>query len=371
MIKTPEFYEFLVENNLDTFYGVPDSLLKDICAYITSKTSPEKHIITANEGNAVALATGRYMATGRPAVVYMQNSGLGNTVNPLISLADEDVYKIPMLLMIGWRGEPNVHDEPQHVKQGKITLSMLDTMGIKYLILSDNYQVELTQAINYMQKESKSFAIIIKKNTFSKVSLDDENNPFTITREAALETLLNRIDKNSLIVSTTGKTSREVFELREKSSDTHERDFLTVGSMGHTASIALGISLSSGKKVYCIDGDGSLLMHLGGLGIAAKNAKDNFKYIVINNGSHESVGGQPTIGFDLDLNSILTGLGFSKVFEVSTIDEIKDAFDEFDKLSKAVLIINVKQGSRDDLGRPTSTPQQNKEAFMKFIQEKE
>ena len=222
-----------------------------------------------------------------------------------------------------------------------------------------------------MQKESKSFAIIVKKNTFSKVSLDDENNPFTITREAALETLLNRIDKNSLIVSTTGKTSREVFELREKSSDTHERDFLTVGSMGHTASIALGISLSSDKKVYCIDGDGSLLMHLGGLGIAAKNAKDNFKYIVINNGSHESVGGQPTIGFDLDLNSILTGLGFSKVFEVSTIDQIKHAFDEFDKLSKSVLIINVKQGSRDDLGRPTTTPQQNKEAFMKFIQEKE
>lgn len=371
MINTPEFYEFLVKNNLDTFYGVPDSLLKDICAYITSKTSPDKHIITANEGNAVALAAGRYMATGRPSVVYMQNSGLGNTVNPLISLADEDVYKVPMLLMIGWRGEPNVHDEPQHVKQGKITLSMLDTMGIKYLILSDNYQDELAHAINYMKKESKSFALIIKKNTFSKVSLEDENNPYTITREIALDTLLNRIDKNSLVVSTTGKTSREVFELREKNFDTHERDFLTVGSMGHTASIALGISLSSDKKVYCIDGDGSLLMHLGGLGIAAKNARDNFKYIVINNGSHESVGGQPTIGFDLDLNSILTGLGFSKVFEVSTIEAIKNAFDEFDKLSKAVLIINVKQGSRDDLGRPTTTPQQNKEAFMKFIQEKE
>lgn len=371
MIKTPEFYDFLIKNNLDTFYGVPDSLLKELCAYITSKTSPDKHIITANEGNAVALAAGKYMATGIPAVVYMQNSGLGNTVNPLISLADEDVYRIPMLLMIGWRGEPNVHDEPQHVKQGKITLSMLETMGIKYLILSDNYQDELIQAINYMKKESKSFAIIIKKNTFSKISFSKENNPFTITRESALETLLNCIDKNSLIVSTTGKTSREVFELREKSSDTHERDFLTVGSMGHTASIALGISLSCGQKVYCIDGDGSLLMHLGGLGIAAKNAKDNFKYIVINNGAHESVGGQPTIGFDLNLNSILTGLGFSKVFEVSTIEEIKHVFDEFDKQSKTVLIVNVKQGSRDDLGRPTTTPQQNKEVFMKFIQDKD
>ena len=371
MIKTPEFYEYLVKNKLDTFYGVPDSLLKDICAYITSKTSPEKHIITANEGNAVALAAGKFMATGIPAVVYLQNSGLGNTVNPLISLADEDVYNIPMLLMIGWRGEPGVHDEPQHVKQGKITLSMLDTMGIKYLILTDNYQEEIKTALDYMKSESKSFAIIIKKNTFSKFSLDEENNPYTLTRELALELLLSKIDRKSLIVSTTGKTSREVFELREKNSDTHERDFLTVGSMGHTSSIALGLALSTPKKVYCIDGDGSLLMHLGGLGITAKNAKDNFKYIVINNGSHESVGGQPTIGFDLDLISILTGLGFSKVFEVSTVNEIENIFNEFDNLSKSVLIINVKQGSREDLGRPTTTPQQNKEAFMKFIQEKE
>lgn len=370
MIKTPEFYEFLIENKLDTFYGVPDSLLKDICAYITSKASSEKHIITANEGNAVGLAAGKFMATGLPAVVYLQNSGLGNTINPLISLADESVYKIPMLLMIGWRGEPNVHDEPQHIKQGKTTLSMLDTMGIKYLILTENYQEEILRAINYMRDESKAFAIIIKKNTFSKFTLNDIKNPFSMTRESALEILMKKIDKNSLLVSTTGKTSREVFELREKNSDTHERDFLTVGSMGHSASIALGLSLSTKRNVYCIDGDGSLLMHLGGLGISAKNAKDNFKYIVINNGSHESVGGQPTIGFDINLKKILTGLGFSNVFEVSTASELNDKFKEFNVLLKAALVINVKQGSRDNLGRPTYTPQQNKIAFMNFIKEK-
>jgi phosphonopyruvate decarboxylase len=367
MIDTPEFYDYLIKNNLDTFFGVPDSLLKDICAYITSKTSPDKHIITANEGNAIALASGTFMATGRPAVVYMQNSGLGNAINPLISLSDEEVYKIPMLLLIGWRGEPNVHDEPQHLKQGKITLSLLDTMGIKYLILTDNFKQEIDQAVQYMNKESKSFAIIVKKNMFSKFNLNDINNPFSITREDALESILSRIDKDSILVSTTGKTSREVFELRKKKQDSNERDFLTVGSMGHTASIALGISLSTKKNVYCIDGDGSMLMHLGGLGIVAKNAQNNFKYIVINNGSHESVGGQPTIAFDLNLNSILTGLGFNKVFEVSTIQEINSSFEEFDSLSKSVLVINVKQGSRENLGRPTSTPQENKEAFMKFI----
>lgn len=370
MISTPQFYDFLLENGLDTFFGVPDSLLKDICAYITSKTSPEKHIITANEGNAVALAAGKYMATGTPAVVYLQNSGLGNTVNPLISLADEDVYRIPMLLMIGWRGEPGVHDEPQHIKQGKITLSMLDTLGIKYLILTDNYQKDIAFALDYMKKESKSFALIIKKGTFTKFELNTDTNPYTLTRESALDVLSSKIDKHSLIVTTTGKTSRELFELRELYHDTHERDFLTVGSMGHTASIALGISLSTNKKVYCIDGDGSLLMHLGGLGIAAKNAKENFKYILINNGSHESVGGQPTIAFELNLTSILTGLGFSKVYEVSTLDDINVVFEDFDTTPKSVLIINVKQGSRENLGRPTSTPQQNKELFMTFIQKK-
>lgn len=371
MIKTPEFYDYLIKNGLDTFFGVPDSLLKDICAYITSVTVPSKHIITANEGNAIGLAAGSYMATGKPAIVYLQNSGLGNTVNPLISLADEDVYKIPMLLMIGWRGEPGVHDEPQHVKQGKITISMLETLGIKYLILTDNYQEEIDYALDYMITESKSFALIIKKGLFSKFSLIDKSNPYVITRESALKVLLDKIDKKSLIVSTTGKTSREVFEIRACEKDTHERDFLTVGSMGHTSSIALGISLSTLKNVYCIDGDGSLIMHLGGLGIVANNAKENFKYIIINNGSHESVGGQPTIGFDINVNQILTGLGFSKVFEASTIDEINQKFDEFNSLSKSVLVINVKQGSRDDLGRPTSTPQENKEAFMKFIQYKE
>lgn len=371
MINTSEFYDYLIRKKLDTFYGVPDSLLKDICAYITSKTTPEKHIITANEGNAIALAAGKFLATGVPAVVYLQNSGLGNIVNPLISLADEHVYKIPILLMIGWRGEPGVHDEPQHVKQGKITLSLLDTLDIEYLVLTDNYQEEINKAVEYMKNESRSFALVVKKNTFSKYSLKGESNPHTISRESALEAIMSKIDKDSVIVSTTGKTSREVFEIRENNKETHERDFLTVGSMGHTASIALGVSLASNKKVFCIDGDGSLLMHLGSLGIAAKNARNNFKYIVINNGSHESVGGQPTICFELNLNQIFTGLGFQHIYEVSTIKEIEDNFPNFVENALSVLIINVKQGSRDDLGRPTSTPQENKDALMHFIQDKE
>ncbi len=370
MIPTKSFYNYLINNKIDTFFGVPDSLLKEICAYITINTPKEKHIITANEGNAIALAAGKYIATGNPAMVYMQNSGLGNAVNPLISLADEAVYKIPMLLMIGWRGEPGKKDEPQHVKQGSITRELLDTMGIKYIILSDNYEENISEAVDYMNKESKPVALLVKKGMFSSIELEKETNDFDLTREDALESIITKLDHNDIIVSTTGKTSREVFEIREKHNQSHENDFLTVGSMGHTSSIAMGISLYTDKNVYCIDGDGSMLMHLGSLGVAAKNVKENFKYILINNGSHESVGGQPTIGFELDISSILGGLGFDKVIQVDSVNQINDNFCQLQDNKLTALVINTKQGSRSDLGRPTKTPQENKEALMKFINRK-
>jgi phosphonopyruvate decarboxylase len=371
MIHTPDFYEYLLKKKLDTFYGVPDSLLKNLCAYITSKTRPKNHIITANEGNAIALAAGKYLATGSPAVVYLQNSGLGNTVNPLLSLADEDVYKIPMLLIIGWRGEPGKKDEPQHIKQGKTTISMLNLMNIDHCILSDNFKEDLDRACEHMRTNLKSFALVVRKNTFSDFVFNEDINHFSLKREEALKTIIDSINKEDIIVSTTGKTSREIFELREKKLDEHDKDFLTVGSMGHASSIALGLSLNSNKKVYCIDGDGSLLMHLGGLGVAAINSKKNFKYIVINNGSHESVGGQPTIGFLIDLQKIFIGLGFKKVFEVSSTEEIRNIFDKFSLMEKSVLVINVGQGSRINLGRPSISPQENKKLLMNFLRTKD
>lgn len=367
MIDTKSFYDYLIEKGIDTFFGVPDSLLKDICAYITQNTTPEKHIITANEGNAVALAAGHYLATGKPAMVYLQNSGLGNIVNPLISLADEDVYNIPILFMVGWRGQPGVKDEPQHVKQGKITISTLETLDVKVIVLEDDYQKAINEALDYMKKTKKSVAIVVKKGAFSKVKLQLPPNLFTLSREEALSAIMDQIDKKSVIVSTTGKTSREVFEVRERNGDTHERDFLTVGSMGHASSIALGIALANKKKVYCIDGDGAMLMHLGGLGVAASNAPKNFKYIVINNGAHESVGGQPTIALDLNFKKILEGLGYSKVYEARTLEEIEKEFPKFNRKHKAALVLYVNQGSREDLGRPTRTPIENKEDLMKFL----
>lgn len=368
MVNTERFYDYLIELGITKFYGVPDSLLKDICACITTKSKKEDHIITANEGNAVAIAAGQYLATGKPALVYMQNSGLGNTVNPLLSLADEAVYKIPMLLMIGWRGEPGVHDEPQHVKQGILTLPLLETMAIKYLVLSDDFEADLTTLVKWMKEESKPVALVVRKDTFSKYKLGAKiENPYTLKREEALEVILNKISQEALIVSTTGKTSREIFELRNKLGHGHQNDFLTVGSMGHTSSIALGLSLNTDRNVYCIDGDGSMIMHLGGMGIAIHNAKDNFKYILINNGSHESVGGQPTIGFDIDVTATLIGLGFNNVFNARTKEEIEEGLALLNKEEKVALVIYTAQGSRDDLGRPTTSPEQNKIDLMRFI----
>ncbi|MBR3737576.1 MAG: phosphonopyruvate decarboxylase [Eubacterium sp.] len=364
MVNTKEFYDYLMANDVDFFTGVPDSLLANFCACVKENSPSKNNIIAANEGNAVAIASGYHIASGKYGVVYMQNSGQGNTVNPILSLADEDVYKIPMLLIIGWRGEPGKKDEPQHVKQGKVTLSLLECMGIDYQILGDNYKEQLETALNYMKENSKPYALVVQKGTFSDYKITKEAPRYKIKREEALEAAMNVIGEDDFIVSTTGKTSREIFEIRERRNQGHSHDFLTVGSMGHTASIALGMSIGSDKDIYCIDGDGSFIMHMGGMGIAAKNAGKNFKYILINNGAHESVGGQPTIGFDLDVEAILRASGFKSVYTAQTCDEVEAGVAKLREQEGAALIIYTNQGSREDLGRPTIAPEQNKINMM-------
>ena len=367
MIDTKEFYDYLNKKELDFFVGVPDSLLKNLCSCISANSSAQNNIIAANEGNAIGIASGYHVSTGKFGVVYMQNSGLGNTVNPLLSLADEDVYRIPMLLIIGWRGQPGIKDEPQHIKQGKVTLSLLDAMGIEYLILDDDYKRQIDACHQYMAQKSKPIALIVKKGSFTDYKIKKSNPIYNIMREEALENIISCIEEQSFIVSTTGKTSREIFEIREKKGQGHSRDFLTVGSMGHTASIALGMSLGTDKNVYCIDGDGSFLMHMGGIGVAAKTAKGNFKYILINNGAHESVGGQPTIGFDLDIENILKAMGFKNVYSATTKEQVIKGIESLKNDGPGALIVYVNQGSRDDLGRPTVSPEQNKKDMMKLF----
>ena len=372
MIRPEFFIEALREKGIDCFAGVPDSLLKSICAYITDHFDAQHNIISANEGAAVGLAAGHYLATGHPACVYMQNSGEGNIINPLASLTDPEVYNIPVLLLIGWRGRPGVHDEPQHVKQGKVTTGLLNTMGINFDVLSkeeDKAEKQIAQAIASL-KNKEVYALVIEKDTFEDYKLQNvEKNDLTMSREAAIQNVVAALGEKDCIVSTTGMISRELFEYRAAMKQGHERDFLTVGSMGHASQIALGIALAQPeRKVWCFDGDGAAIMHMGSMAIVANKAPKNYVHVVFNNGAHDSVGGQPTVGLKIDLPAIAKAVGYKATYTVENIEKLSVVLTEVKNLDGPVLVeIKVKKGNRKDLGRPTTTPIQNKEALMAFL----
>lgn len=371
MIAPGDFYGVLKKNQIDFFTGVPDSLLKDFCAYVTDNTPREKNIITANEGNAIGLASGHYLASGKYGLVYMQNSGLGNTINPLTSLADKDVYSIPMLLVIGWRGESGVKDEPQHVKMGKITLKILETLEIPYKILDDSYEEIVKEAVEHMKNNKAPYAIVVKKGIFEEYKLQNKiKTDYELNREEAIKTIAPLLDDEDIIVSTTGKTSRELFELRDELRQGHKKDFLTVGSMGHSSSIALSIALEKpNRNVYCFDGDGALIMHMGALSTIGDLKPKNFKHIVFNNFSHDSVGGQPTAAFNINIPLIARSNGYVKVFSSENKDQIIYSIKKMKEIEGPVLLeVKVNKGARKDLGRPTTTPIENKESFMEFLQ---
>ncbi|PKP08786.1 MAG: phosphonopyruvate decarboxylase [Bacteroidetes bacterium HGW-Bacteroidetes-4] len=373
MIRPENFYKWLIGNQVDFFCGVPDSLLKDICAYITDNAPANKHVITANEGNAIALAAGYQMATGNIPLVYMQNSGIGNAVNPLLSLTDKQVYCIPILLMIGWRGEPGINDEPQHVTQGEVMLDLLKAMHIPFLILSEDENeasLQVNNALSEIKSTNHPFAFVVRKGVFNAYKIKNiQKIPYELSREDAIKHVVNKLDGSEVIVSTTGKTSRELFECREELNHPHFSDFLTVGCMGHANQIALGIALTKpDKKVICIDGDGALIMHMGSLAINGKMAPNNYIHIVINNGAHESVGGQPTVGFDLDITALALACNYKTALSVSTSNELDNALDSIHAESCPTLIeVKVRMGSRDNLGRPTIKPIDNKKDFMKNL----
>ena len=372
MIRPEFFIEALRGKGIDCFAGVPDSLLKNICAYITDHFDAAHNIIAANEGAAVGLAAGHYLATGQPACVYMQNSGEGNIINPLASLTDPEVYNIPVLLLIGWRGRPGVHDEPQHVKQGKVTTGLLNVMGVNYEVLAkeeDKAAKQIDKAAQALANK-EVFALVIEKDTFEDYKLQNvEVNDLTMSREEAIQTVAAALDEKDCIVSTTGMISRELFEYRAAQGQGHERDFLTVGSMGHASQIALGIAMAKpDRKVWCFDGDGAAIMHMGSMAIVANKAPKNYVHVVFNNGAHDSVGGQPTVGLKIDLPAVAKAVGYKATYTVDTKASLPVILSEAKNLNGPVLIeIKVKKGNRKDLGRPTTTPIQNKEALMDFL----
>ena len=357
------------------FYtGVPDSQLKALCDYLmnTYGIDQQHHIIAANEGNCVGLAAGYHLATGKIPVVYMQNSGEGNIINPLASLLNDKVYAIPMIFIIGWRGEPGIHDEPQHIYQGEITVKLMEDMDVQSFIIGkdtadDEVSAKMAEFRELLSK-GKQVAFIIRKGALEYAEKVVYKNKNVMTREDIIRHIV-KVSGEDPIISTTGKASRELFEIREANGQSHKYDFLTVGSMGHSSSIALGVALNKpDKKIWCIDGDGALLMHMGSMAVIGANAPKNLVHIVINNGAHETVGGMPTVASTLDVVAAAKACGYPNAVSVDSfecLDKELAAAKSRDELS--LIEVKCSIGARADLGRPTTTAIENKENFMKFI----
>lgn len=373
MISPKFFIDTLGSYGIDFFAGVPDSLLKNICAYIADNKDARHNVIAANEGAAIGLAAGYHLATGNIGVVYMQNSGEGNIINPLASLTDKEVYNIPVLLLIGWRGRPGVHDEPQHVKQGKVTTGILNTMGVNFDVLckeEDKAAKQIAKAVKTMKETGEVYALVIEKDTFEDYKLQSvEKNDLTMSREEAIQTVAAALGEKDVIVSTTGMISRELFEYRAQKDEGHERDFLTVGSMGHASQIALGIAMEKDdRKVWCFDGDGATIMHMGSMAIVASKSPANYVHVVFNNGAHDSVGGQPTVGLKIDLPAIAKAVGYRDALTADSKESLAAVLEKLKGMEGPVLLeVKVKKGNRKDLGRPTTTPIENKNALMEFL----
>ncbi len=357
----------------DFYTGVPDSQLRALCdCLMQNKGIGAGHVIAANEGNAVALAAGEYLATGKIPVVYMQNSGIGNAVNPILSLTNEKVYGIPCIFVVGWRGEPGVHDEPQHIRQGELTLRLLEDLGLKvYVLDTDTSESDISHELAESEEwfaQGKSLAFVVKKGALHNEAKVSYQNSYVLLREEVIECITEAAGQD-VIVATTGKAGRELYEVRERRGQSHKYDFLTVGSMGHCSSIALGIAMNKpDKKVWCIDGDGAVLMHLGAMAVIGNRKPSNLIHIVINNEAHESVGGMPTVTNTMNIPQIAMGCGYESAASVQMMADLKEKLKQV-KGADALSLIEVKcaVGARADLGRPKTTPKENRDSFMEYL----
>ncbi|WP_030155847.1 phosphonopyruvate decarboxylase [Glycomyces sp. NRRL B-16210] len=369
MIEPGRFIDQLTELGVEFYTGVPDSLLKQLGSHIMATLPRERHVIAANEGAAVGLAIGHYMRTAKPAVVYLQNSGFGNLVNPVLSLADPDVYGIPMLVVVGWRGQPGVKDEPQHVKQGRVQEALLDAAGLPWAVLPkdpDAADKAVAEALATATEQSSPFFLLVEKGTFADGEKVASPKPALASREEALIAAAEAVGSEAAIVSTTGMLSRELFEYRERVGGDGDRDFLTVGGMGHASSIALGVAMAEpDREVWCFDGDGALLMHLGSLAVIADHAPSTYFHIVFNNGVHDSVGGQPTSVGVVDVAAAAKALGYRYAASTEDLSSLPEQIAALRAAGgPALLELKVKPGNRKDIGRPTRTPAEAKAAFM-------
>lgn len=362
----------LKKNRIDFFTGVPDSFLNGFCNYLTNNISSKNHVIAANEGNSIAIAAGYHMGSNQIPLVYMQNSGLGNALNPLVSLTHHNVYEIPMILLIGWRGQPDTNDWAQHKIQGEITNTLLDDVDIPYRIMdSDNSLECITWAAAKAHKINAPVAIIVKKNVLTEKKLETYQKKYSMNRERAIECVIKNAEDNSIFVATTGRATRELFFVREKLKQKHNHDFLNVGSMGHASSIALGLAKSNPNKlIYCFDGDASAIMHMGSLAINGTSGTNNIIHILLNNGLHESVGGQPSVGYKIDFNKIAKACGYETYHKkITSQDELNHALRNRANTNKNLFLnVYVSPGINSKFSSLNINHIKSKEKFMEYIQ---
>ncbi len=370
-MKVDKFVEII---GADFYTGVPDSQLKALCNYLmdTYGIDQKHHMIAANEGNCTALAAGYHLATGKVPVVYMQNSGEGNIINPVASLLNDKVYAIPMIFVVGWRGEPGIHDEPQHIYQGEVTIKLLEDMDVATFIIGKETSDEEVKAAMDKFREilanGKQVAFVIRKGALTDAPKVEYKNDNTMVREEIIRHIVSGSGEDP-IVSTTGKASRELFEIREANGQSHKYDFLTVGSMGHSSSIALGVAINQpDRKIWCIDGDGALLMHMGSMALLGANKPKNMVHIVINNSAHETVGGMPTVAGQIDIVGVAKACGYPQAVSVDSFEQLDEALEKAKNRNELSLIeVKCSIGAREDLGRPTTTAIENKMSFIRYI----
>ena len=360
----------------DFYTGVPDSQLKALCNYLmdTYGIDPKHHVIAANEGNCTALAAGYHLATGKVPVVYMQNSGEGNIINPVASLLNDKVYAIPVIFVVGWRGEPGIHDEPQHIYQGEVTLKLLEDMDIASFVIGKETTEEEMEAkmeeFRAILATGKDVAFVIRKGALTDAPKVEYKNDNTMVREQIIQHIVKATGEDP-IISTTGKASRELFETRVANGQSHKYDFLTVGSMGHSSSIALGVAVNKpGQKIWCVDGDGAVLMHMGSMAVLGANKPENLVHVVINNGAHETVGGMPTVASQIDVVAIAKACGYPNAVSVDNFEDLdKELLAAKARNELSLIEVKCSIGAREDLGRPTTTALENKQNFMDYLKE--
>lgn len=378
MIELDQFYNLLKAEGGDFITGVPDTLLNDFCLGLDVAWPDAHHIIAANEGSAIALAAGYHLASGATPIVYMQNSGLGNALNPLISLVDPAVYSIPMVMLVGWRGEPGTSDWPQHQRQGELTPVLLDDLDIPYKVLEAD-QTKVGDAACWAMRTARATkrptALLVRKGVLAKkekAGFDTLGQPYALSREEAIRTILAAAPANCIYVASTGRITRELSAIRDELGQPHDQDFLNVGAMGHTLSITAGIALAQpDRSVICLDGDGAALMHLGALPVTAQLPLRNLIHVVLNNGAHESVGGQPTVGHDANLTAMAAASRYSTLQTcVETAEGLTQAIKKMLSADGPSFVeARILKGMRSDMPVLKMEPQREKIAFMQQLSE--